>query len=173
MLQLAYQHQENLKKLFAEKMIEEKFKYYVAGWYVNYSIELDNNSWNNLEYVSIDKASKILGFLQAGIDRTSNRVSDLKIINFYDTDMIFSRDFMRFLRMLFEELNFNKINFSVVVGNPAEKMYDKYIEKFGGRIVGIKKEHTRLLDGKLYDMKLYEILNRQEENKDEIYGKQT
>ena len=36
-------------------------------------------------------------------------------------------------------------------------MYDKFISKYGGRIVGIKQKDTMLFDGKLYDTKMYEI----------------
>ena len=58
---------------------------------------------------------------------------------------------------LFEKFNFYKIEFGVVVGNPIEKMYDKYIQKYGGQIVGIFKSTTKLQDGEFADMKYYEI----------------
>jgi hypothetical protein len=47
---------------------------------------------------------------------------------------------------------------SNVVGNPAERMYDKFIEKYNGRVVGIKKNEVKLVDGKFYGLKLYEII---------------
>ena len=53
--------------------------------------------------------------------------------------------------------NFRKIEFTVIVGNPIEKMFDKYIGKYGGRIVGIGKESVKLPDNLFYDSKLYEI----------------
>ena len=40
-------------------------------------------------------------------------------------------------------------------------MYDKYIEKYGGRIVGIFKEDVRLYDGEYYDHKYYEIFREE------------
>jgi len=43
------------------------------------------------------------------------------------------------------------------MGNPIEKMYDKYINKYGGRIIGINKQSTKLQDGNYYDVKYYEI----------------
>jgi len=89
--------------------------------------------------------------------RSSDKVSSLGIINFYDKNLTFSRDLYKFLKDLFEKYNFRKIEFNVVIGNPIEKMYDKYIDKYGGSIVGIRKESTRLQDGKYYDVKIYEI----------------
>jgi hypothetical protein len=44
-----------------------------------------------------------------------------------------------------------------VIGNPIEKSYDKLIHKYGGRVVGTYKQHTKLIDNKLYDEKFYEI----------------
>ena len=50
-----------------------------------------------------------------------------------------------------------KIVFTVVVGNPVEPKYDRLISRYGGRIVGIHKDHVMLPDGRLYDEKVYEI----------------
>ena len=54
---------------------------------------------------------------------------------------------------------FSKITFSVVVGNHIENAYDKFINKFNGRIVGIKEKECLLSDGNFYDLKMYEIIN--------------
>lgn len=72
--------------------------------------------------------------------------------------MIFGRDLGKALTDIFEKFNFNKLKFSVVVGNPIEKSYDRMIQKYGGRVVGIFREDARLIDGNLYDVKQYEIL---------------
>ena len=58
---------------------------------------------------------------------------------------------------LIEREDIRKLNFSVAIGHPIEKSYDKMVEKYGGRITGIKKEDVKLFDGKLYDLKGYEI----------------
>jgi hypothetical protein len=50
------------------------------------------------------------------------------------------------------------MRFGVIVGNPIEKTYDKLIEKYGGKICGYAKEDIKLFDGKLYDLKNYEIM---------------
>ena len=46
----------------------------------------------------------------------------------------------------------------MVIGNPIERTYDKLCQKYGGRIIGIEKEETKLQDNKYYDVKRYEIL---------------
>jgi RimJ/RimL family protein N-acetyltransferase len=69
--------------------------------------------------------------------------------------------FIVFITDLFNKNGFNKINFCVAIGNPAEKMYDKIVRKYGGKIVGIFKNDVRLWDGKIYDTKHYEILKEE------------
>jgi hypothetical protein len=71
---------------------------------------------------------------------------------------MFSHDMGDFIFSLFLRHRFNKIVFRVVVGNPAEDIYDRFCVKYGGRIVGVLKDNVKLLDGKNYDEKLYEIM---------------
>ena len=93
------------------------------------------------------------------MDRSNNNVHDLSIINFTDNKTAFGIDLGQALKDIFEKYKFRKINFYVVVGNPIEKSYDKMIKKYGGRIIGTKKEDAKLIDGEYYDTKLYEILS--------------
>ena len=65
---------------------------------------------------------------------------------------------MQVIKDIFEKFNFNKMNFGVVIGNPVEKSYDRLVERYGGRIVGIKERETKLFDNQYYDVKEYEIL---------------
>lgn len=51
-----------------------------------------------------------------------------------------------------------KIEFFVIVGNPVEKMYDRFVKKHGGRITGIRKKSVKIWTGEYCDEKLYEIL---------------
>lgn len=157
MLKLAKLYETQLNELYMNTIYQERFKYFNYSNYSNYDVELKNDSWNELEFVSVDKEDNVIGFLAAKIDRVSDHVSSLKIINFYDINITFSRDFHQFLNDLFIKFNFRKICFSVLVGNPAETMYDKYINKYNGRVVGTYKDDVRLFDGKYYDCKAYEI----------------
>jgi hypothetical protein len=109
-------------------------------------------------YVSVNhKTNTIIGYFNAYISHRHYKVTELNIVNFEEPNIVFSKDLKRFVDMLFER-GFRKIEFSVVVGNPAEKMYDKFIKKYNGRVVGISKESVRLTGGEFYDVKEYEIL---------------
>ena len=147
-------------------MFKDKYKYYNNNNYWNYEIELKKDSWNQVEMVSVDKNDKVIGYLCAYFERSSNKVSGIAAINFEDVSITFSKDFYKFLINLFEVHNANKIEWTVVVGNPAEKLYDKLINRFGGMIVGINHDTTILGDGKLYDMKEYEMFKCDYERSD-------
>lgn len=110
--------------------------------------------------VSVDKNDNILGYLSCQCDRSVNKISSIGAINFYELNCIFSKDFYTYLSNIFIKHNFNKIEWCVVIGNPAEKMYDKLVQKYNGRIVGINHESTKLEDGRLCDVKEYELFQR-------------
>jgi len=157
MLRPAYIYQSKLQEEYNKTIFNDKYKYYNFVNYWDYIIKLTESSWNDIEMVSIDKDDNVLGFFRANISRESDKIQSLGIINFYDKNFVFSRDLYQFLVDLFDKYNFRKIEWTVVVGNPAEHMYDKVINKYGGRIVGIKEKGTKLIDGLYYDVKLYEI----------------
>jgi hypothetical protein len=157
MLELAYANREELQKKFLEIAFQEKYKYYNFTPYTDYEYKASDSSWASLEFVS-KKDGIIIGYLSAKIAREINAITSLKVVNFYDKNIEFSRDFHRFLTDLFVKYCFRKINFCVAIGNPAEQMYDKYIRKYNGRIVGIYRDDTKLWDDQYCDVKLYEIM---------------
>lgn len=157
MLDIALKYKDALEQAFIDTWHQEKYKYYNYSSYYS-KLELKNETWNAHEFVSINKQGEVIGFISYEINRCANSVNGLGIINFTDNKITFGRDVMRAMRDIFEKYNFNKISFCVVIGNPIEKTYDKLMAKYGGRIVGIERQHTILYDNKYYDVKRYEIL---------------
>lgn len=159
-LKLAYPYKDKLQQKYNEIILNEKYKYYNCNHWWKYELKIESDNWQTLQCISTDKENNIIGFIEADIDRNIESVSSLQIINFYDINITFSRDLYEFLINLFKKYKFKKINFCVICGNPIENMYDKYINKYGGRIVGVKKEHVKLHDGEICDLKMYEIFKR-------------
>lgn len=157
MLKLALLYKSQLEEAYLSKIMDEKNKYYICNSFYNYELSLAEDSWTQLDLVSVNSEDQVIGYLSASFDRNANSVSHLSIINFYDVNLTFSRDLYQFVNDLFFKYGFRKIKFSVVVGNPAEKMYDKFIEKYNGRIAGVYEDDVVLPDGKYYDIKQYEI----------------
>ena len=154
---MAYTYKDKLQEAYNTIIFNDKYKYYNFTNYWTHTIKLSENSWEDIEMVSVDTNDNVRGYFRAGIARDADKVSSLGIMNFYDKNATFSKDLYQFLTDLFNKYNFRKIEFTVVIGNPAEKMYNRIMKKYGGRIVGIKKLSTKLVDGLYYDVKMYEI----------------
>jgi len=161
MLKIAYPYKDKLNKAIQDIVFEEAYKYFNQTSYWDLEVELSKSTWKELQFVSVDENDNILGYFLAEIVRPEAYIDSLGICNFSGKcNITFSRDLYEFLDSLFTKFNYFKITFCVVVGNPIEKMYDRFINKYGGRIVGYYKEHVMLQDGKYYDRKHYEIFRK-------------
>lgn len=166
MLEPAIKYKDQLEKLQYNIWFDDKYKYWACDSYYQ-SMNIDDNTWNRHQFVSVYN-DKVIGYIAYNISRSDNNVGGLSIINFSDNRAAFGIDLGKALKDIFEKYKFRKLNFNVVIGNPIEKSYDKMIKKYGGRIVGIHKEDVKLIDGKYYDRKFYEILASEYFNSVEI-----
>ena len=162
MLDLAINHEEELRQLMRSIMFDDKFKFENYGSYYD-DFKLDKTiAWNNIQCVSYDEEiGKVIGYMAVYIDRDAGKLTSLRIINFSNNKELFAADLKKFLLRLIQREDLNKISFSVIVGNPIENTYDKIIKKYGGRIVGIYEKDIKLNDGKIYDKKSYEIFTEE------------
>lgn len=158
MLDIALKYIDELKKLYINTWHQDKYKYY------NYQCfwkmpTFDESTWDGHDFVSLNEKGEIIGAIGYSINRPTESVCGLGIINFTDAnDVTFGKDVIQAIKDIFEKYNFRKLSCCVVIGNPIEKTYDKLIPKYGGRIVGIEKQETKLCDNRYYDVKRYEIL---------------
>lgn len=156
MLEPAIKYRDQLENVQYDIWFEDKYKYWNCDTFYN-SLQIDTDTWNRHQFVSV-KNGMVIGYIEYNISRSSNNVSSLSIINFTDDKLTFAMDLKHVLTDIFEKYKFRKINFSVIIGNPIEKSYDKMVKKYGGRIVGTYKDDVVLIDGEYYDRKTYEIL---------------
>lgn len=158
MLDIAYKYREQLDKLHIETWHQERYKFYNYRSFWELS-ELKPSTWDGHDFVSLNRHGEIIGAIGYSINRPTEAVCGLGIINFTD-DPAFGRDVLKAVEDIFEVYNFRKLSFCVVIGNPIERAYDRLAARYGGRIVGIEREETKLCDNKYYDVKRYEILRR-------------
>lgn len=159
MLDLALNHADKLQNAFRKTWYVDKYKYYnFDSYYDEYKPAID--TWNKLEFVSIHDG-QIVGYISYSIDRASNNCYELCVINFTDNCVTFGVDLYKAIKDIFYKYNFSKLKWSVAIGNPAEKSYDKLVSKLGGRVVGTYKEDIKLWDGSVVDTKIYEVLKRE------------
>lgn len=157
MLEPAIKYIEQLTWEQYDTWFNDKYKYWQPGSYGN-PIEIATDIMNEHQFVSVSD-DEVIGYIGYEIDRETNAVDGLNVVNFSNNKVTFGMDLGQALKDIFEKYHFRKLSFSVVVGNPIEKSYDRMIKKYGGRIVGIKKEEVKLCDGKYYDEKMYEIFS--------------
>jgi Flp pilus assembly secretin CpaC len=160
MLEYAKKYEDKLRQLFMDITFDPFYKYQQNAVYRDV-LELPKDTWAFHHFVSLYQGD-ILGMIAYQVRRSENAVCGLNVIHFGGREpgngFVFGKDVLTAVRDVFEKYGVNKINFEVAIGNPIEKTYDKLIGRYNGRIVGIKKQDTRLMDGKLYDIKEYEIL---------------
>ena len=156
MLKNAKIYEDLLRYKFHETWFDDKYKYYNADVFYS-DLVIETDTWNKHQFVSVTESGKVVGYIAYSINRQTHSAHSLEIINFTDDKIRFGLDLGQALIDIFEKFRFNKLNFTVVIGNPIEKSYDKLIEKYGGRIIGVSRQNARLIDGLIYDEKLYEI----------------
>jgi hypothetical protein len=156
MLDYAKKYEAELKNLFHDTFMDFSFKYcYLASW--RDELEIPSSTYNEHSFASL-RDDKVIGYISYKISRDSDAIYAIQLINFSkDKSYTFGKDAMTCVKDIFEKYNFRKIAFSVTIGNPVEKQYDRIITRYGGRIVGIKRQEYKLIDGKYYDIKEYEI----------------
>lgn len=145
---------DKLISLYQNNIHTEKFKYYNPRTYVDFDLKLSTDTWNCEEYAIVDE-TEIIGFICITKDNVQRKISNISICSFGNKN-IFPTVYKKIKQLI---TLYRKIEFDVVVGNPVEKIYDYYVEKMGGRIVGVHEQFYILSDGKYYDRKSYEILN--------------
>lgn len=157
MLDVVQKHSSEVVAKLRETWFDEKYKFYHCNsYYFDPTFPEDTEHWHG--FVSLDNDGNILGLIDYEVNRATNNVNHLGICRFTDKQSrIFSLDLRKALRDIFERFSFSKLNFEVIIGNPAEKMYDKILAKCGGRIVGVYSNEVKLSDNQYYDLKLYEI----------------
>lgn len=158
MLDLAYKYEDEIKLKMLDTWYDEKYKFYHSSVYHDmYSLDSENGDWDSRQFVSLNSSLNIIGLISYGINRTTEIANGFGAINFSNDKFTFGVDLGKVIDDIFCKFNMRKLEFSVVVGNPIEKSYDKMVAKYGGCIAGVLKSHYKLVDNYYYDRKMYEI----------------
>lgn len=157
MLKPAIQYKDIIPQMYQNICwFNDKYKYYNYNPYWNtFTIEDKTQDWH--EFVSVNSQGEVIGYIHYYVNRFTLNCGNFGAVNFTN-DPTFGKDLLQVIKDIFERFNFHKLNFSVVVGNPVEATYDHLCAKYGGRILCIEKDETKLEDNKYYDVKRYEIM---------------
>jgi len=158
MLELAFKHREELQRKYQEFITTERSKFFYRGFGRQYILNVDDSSSDGIQMVSVGYDGDILGYMGVTINRLTATACSYEAINFVPGNQTYKEDLAQFDINLFTKFGVDRILWSVVVGNPAEKIYDYFADVCGARIVGTFTRDLILSDGKLYDEKYYELL---------------
>ena len=108
---------------------------------------------------STDKEGNIVGCFIYSHSIFVNKVTGITAFNFKKRPSIpYAKDIEAFCSFLFDTLKAHKVNWCANVGSATEKLQDKIVKKYHGRIIGVYKDDAAAADGKIYDVKEYEIM---------------
>lgn len=162
MLDLAVNHVQKLHERYRMTVNDPKFKYYSRSPAKEYSLQIYNDSYEYVQMVSLIGPKEVGGYFAARLNRITKTAYDLQIMNFYKKNAIFTSDLFSFIvDVILNEYGMERIVFSVIIGNPAESFYDRIVNNYGGKIVGTFTNEIMLPDGKLYDLKYYELYKKE------------
>jgi len=157
MLDVAIRHNEELQIRYRETLFNPRYKFYLGfPEMLNFIPMADSGA---IQMVSLNEHGAVIGYIGAKINRITKTAYDHESINFLPgKNDTFTQDIADFDLFLFNELGMDRIIWSVIIGNPVEKLYDRYVDICGTRIVGTFRNEVMLPDGQLYDLKYYEVL---------------
>lgn len=156
MLTPAFKHEKELAKLWAEKVIDPHYRFWDEDMSYHPLSGILNSNYRKDEWVSVEDG-KVVGYFCALVDKGTRNVEDISVASFTPSKQ-FGYDFIRFIRYMARRYQY--VRWAAVDGHPQEKHYLAILKHFNGRVVGVFKKKIKLLDGKLYDEKWYEIDNQ-------------
>lgn len=158
MLKPAQLYVEKLQDKFAEIFCDLKYQYFTHGTMNNIPEIPDNNRDNHL-FVSVNKNDEVLGYISYGVDWEAMTTCSFGAISFVPGGSVeFANDLRKAIDNIFMKFNFNRIEWWAYADNPAIRGYDNFIKRYGGRRAGYLKQNVKLMDGKLHDTIIYEVM---------------
>jgi len=160
MLKRAILYVPQLTGCFA-KYADDPINIFYQESYIDFNPKIEDNCWKIHQFVSVDSSENVIGYLNAAVSQKGHFINNLAIIRFLKNsryNVTFSKDLAEFFEFLFLFYKYRKIDFGVSLNSPNQTWYKKYVNKYGGRIVGILKQHFARIDGTITDYEMYEIL---------------
>lgn len=138
--------------------------------YSNYKyfdiVEIEDGEWNYMQYVSLSRDNKILGFFQASVNQPQRKISSTLFIKFRhlctskEDKLTLDNDFNTFVDNIMNHPIYDRISFTAIADNHANRTYEELIEKYDGRRM-LLEDYVMLKDGRYYDVWQY-YFNRRE-----------
>ena len=140
---------------------EPEYQWYFSGRnHYPMQIKDEDGDERSRTFASVGRNDELIGCMGYNVDHAINGVWGVFAIRFPDGDRLtFGRDLQQFIDDIFVKFNFRRAGFGCVVGNPAERMYDRHIVgRMGGRVLCVQRDAAVDMRGNLCDFKQYEVM---------------
>lgn len=154
MLVAAQNYRDELKSSLINCWYKDKYIHYFSGEYNELS--LPNNAFWKRDFVHLSKDGEVDGYFCYDYNDMDKCIRNIGLISFVDNGSLLVKDVLEHIKVLFSK-GAQRLEFSAFIDNPATKIYDKLIKRYGGKVVG-ELHRTDYYDGNYHDRKIYEIL---------------
>lgn len=154
MLYPAQLYREELKQKLISCWYKPEYDYYFLGEYQEFTVP-DNAYWRK-DFVHLNANGEVDGYFAYSNNDTAKSLSQFGIISFTGNGGALVRDCIRHIDKLVAE-GLHRMEWWAVVDNPATKIYEKLIERYGGNVAGYMHD-CYYFGGRYHDSVMYEIL---------------
>ena len=126
----------------------------LTNWLPNIQEETESGRF---QYAIVNSEGKLLGYLDYHIDWYSSCASRFGLISFDRGNLIVGKDLYSELNKLIYEYKLHRIEWRMIGGNPVEKHYDKFCEKYNST-KHILKDAIKDKFGNYHNDIIYEII---------------
>lgn len=155
MIEPAQNHRHELNRLYNKTFYNPKYMYYRGCWGTK-EIFIPDNTYDSHNFAILNSNHEVVGYICYAINFASKVAYNFGIISFKPS-VCFGKDLLQIIQDIFLKYNMNKIEFRAFEDNPVIKHYDKFINKYGGRKVGVLHDSVMLEDGCLHNDVMYEL----------------
>lgn len=127
----------------------------LGNWLPNIQEETE---FGRYQYAIINSKNELIGYLDYHIDWYNSCASRFGLISFCKGNPIIGKDLLSELNKLIYKYKLHRIEWRMIGGNPVERSYDKFCNKFHGN-KHILKDAVKDKYGKYHDDIIYEIIN--------------
>lgn len=158
MLKPAILYKEQLEQKFKEVFYDLKYQYFTHGS-MNNVPDIPNSNEKFHCFASVDEDGNVLGYVSYGVDWEAMTTVGFGAISFVPGGSVtYAYDLREAIDNIFMKFNFNRIEWWAYADNPAIRGYDAFIKRYGGSRVGYLHQNVKLLDGKVHDSIIYEVM---------------
>lgn len=120
--------------------------------------QLADNCYDRRDFVSLNEKGEVIGFISYFYNDVNMSASQFGAISFDTGNPIFVQDLLQVIGDIFFKFHLNRIEFWCFEDNPATRGYRAFIKRFGGKEVAHLRQTCRLMDGRMHDSVIFEIL---------------